>query len=254
MKHTSLWKTFICVCGAAFWLATAASAGGLSQKLADVEHQYKDGADMKQIETACLGLLKDYSSNEDKGEIYAEIPTLYLTSFGRTTEKTQRAALPVDSVIAYCQKALAYPLDPEIVVKMYFSWGLMESHKVVPRVDFPGFAKVRRPAVIAYLKGYKFLLDKNLPETRPTLDSIGERPSDTTEYANWYARAVALKQTTQLVIWRDLIQRSINSLYGYREDDVPEMKGLIFSVLGKTEIADKLVASLQTRINKRLEQ
>jgi len=242
MRVSSFWKLFLAVL--TFCLALPSFAADLTSSLADIEKQYQDGADMRQIEQSCLGLLKDYTAPEDAGRIYAEIPILFMTSYAGS-KQSQRDVLPSASAISYCQKALGYPLDSAIAAKVYLVWGLTEEKSAPYGLSSDkDFSAAAARATSAYLNGLKYLADQGVPDVKPDVSSIGEMPSDPAARNDWAKQREAVYKTRNLVDTREFYLAQIRCLYRHLAYDATTLRAQAEGVIGKSSTVDKLIASL----------
>lgn len=242
MRNSPSQKLFLAV--VLICLAVPSLAADLTASLADVERQYKNGADMKQVEQACLGLLDSYPAPSDTGKIYAEIPILYMTAYGGT-KQSQTAALSAASVISYCQTALTYPLDSATATKVYLVWGLTEEKSAPYGLSSDtDFSAASARATAAYLKGLKYLADQGVPDVKPDVSSIGETPRDPAARNEWAKQLEAVYKTRNLVDTRAFYVAQIRCLYRHMAYDAEGLRAQAEKVIGKSSTVDKLIASL----------
>ena len=213
----------------------------------------RNGAQTPFDEVEAIGakLLIEYPTESEQARTYSVLAGVYATTGQRHPQKT----------IDYCRKALALPLDPDKCLILYSYWGdaVQFAHRGVQGNEL---AAVRREAVVPYLEGLKFTLDRGVPESlgpRPTeTPSITHAPNATPEVESLRARDAGIGerhaiwlQNRWLILLRGQLVDSVVYLYSRYPFDTEELKKLTHDYVGETFLEQQIVQKTEESIQKR---
>jgi len=118
-----------------------------------------------EVEVKANKLAKIYAAPDEQGQIYAMVTQVYGQSGGSPR------------TIYWAKKALEYPLEPSIKVRMYEYWGDAtygkNSHEIRQGSD-----SAKREAALPYLLGIREVLRYSLPDAKPELPAVGRFRAD----------------------------------------------------------------------------
>ena len=157
-----------------------------------------------EVEVKAGRLAEEYTTPAEQGRIYAMVTHVY----------GQSGISP--RTIHWAKKALEYPLDPRLKLRMYVYWGdatyLKNSREIRQGV---GLAK--REAALPYLLGIREALQYSLPDAKPELPAVGlftvDPPDPALELKHRkqvQARVVALF-VQDMIELRDVLMRQVAS-------------------------------------------
>jgi hypothetical protein len=231
-------------------LAAVWGLTGLDAALAAVDRQFPGGGDPKTIEDKFLPLLKEYKTPEDAGRIYAQIT--------RTYEQSGPKAEPA-KLLAYCTKALQYPLDLLDDTKMHLTSGI-ELRRMAPKEGGAEYARARRTFVMPFLTGLKLLLDNKVPAEPPPPPLLKSYPLSpgTPDYeenlGKWRqerARYEAYLRLEDLVCTGRVLIGAIAGSYSDKPYATDELQQLATVVLKDKDMVQQLVTRTEANIKSR---
>jgi hypothetical protein len=223
----------------------------LGQRLAEIAaRRTAEESDIRKVERAYQVLLKDYSSSNAKGRIYAAIAQMY--AHGGTQQSAK--------VAKHCKKALAYRIGVQEACQLYLYWGeaLEASYRELSEEDL---AAVRKEIVLPFLKGLKLVLDNQTGRERQTLPAVGKydydgpaKDAQARELQRQHRKEMAARQKVidqnRLVEYRKIFIDRCAEVYGRRPFATDELERLARRILKNAEAVGELLAETQSRLRR----
>jgi hypothetical protein len=218
----------------------------IDRDLQTIENEYRNGCDMKQVETRCLELIKAYPAKEDQGKIYAKIPWLYNAQMANF-DQAKRGTLSRETVISYCMLALDCKPDPVTTAQTYAFWG-SSAGAAMPMPGTEEYSTARLKAAKPYLEGLQYLLEKGVPEELSSKAPEMAAPVDTTSIAAHQQQVAAHNQTQELVGYRKALTGALISIYSQPPFKTDELAKLAADIVRDKDVVSKMVAKVEENI------
>ena len=202
------------------------------------------------VESSAAEVLQLPLTAEEKAELYFELAHIYAQSGHRYPHKTAE----------YAEKALGLPLDPVRQLRLYLYWGdaLQVSEG---KVQAEALVRVRKRALMPYIKGLKISTLYELPLKAPNLPVVSRLDDDGTDIPeNHEARTLHQQQMEarkharfqiDMIECRNILMNQIIYLYSRFPFATEELEGLAKETLGDSWLAGELVVKTKEEITKR---
>jgi tetratricopeptide (TPR) repeat protein len=119
----------------------------LAGRLAAIEQANVRAADLTSFEKSCQKVIKSLPNHEDTGKVYARIVEVLVAKGSKEAQSKS---------LAYCEKAVQYPLDVGTASRLYENWGCaLDRSPVGPDERSAADYAKTRPAARCLLKFFK---------------------------------------------------------------------------------------------------
>lgn len=223
-----------------------AGAGDVKHQLAEIDQQREGlGAQVDKLEQDCLNLLKECTTPEDTGMVYAEIGFIY----------AQNGLTQPDKTSLYNEMALSYPLGISTAAQAYVFWA---DALQIKHIESTGdeFMVARGGIATVCLNGLRSILEQNLPKSRQTLPVVHrfdyDGPEDDPQYQELLRKnkeelaqreRVMLQNT--LILYRDALIEKCIYLYSREPKATDEFAQLAREILGDEEAVKELLSRIE---------
>jgi hypothetical protein len=195
--------------------------------------------EFKELDTLGQKLLAEHLDPVEQGQIYYHLAHVH----------AQSGLVHPEQVANYAKKALACPLEPLQVPRLYVYWG--DAQQVARAGE--ARASTRRWSSTIYLTGLADVLRYPMPAAAPNLPGVDRYDSDGPDdkLEQRHARQVAARSLAKfeidLVQHRNVLVQQLSSLYKDEPAELEEIRILASAVLQNAHAEERLLRAMQGR-------
>ena len=240
-RGAALGMTTIKVLALAICLSAAALARGQDSLLVDLNglDALRKGHDTpyEKVEKQGARLLEKYKDGKAQGRIYYQLAHVYAQT---GLDRPQPA-------IAHAKKALEFPLELDLELRLYCYWG--DAVQVAGRSE--ALSGPRRQAAAIYLAGLKKVLALKLPDKidEPTdVPVISDDPATQRKMAERAKRVEKARWHETMLRHRDVLTGQLVRLYSRKPYARGELEELVRASLKDAKQVEQLVEAVEIEI------
>lgn len=220
--------------------AAPSSLGDRLAQFDDLVASTKGKMSVEEFESQYLELLNTATSDDEKGQVYVSLATLYHT----------QAPSNLGKIVDYCSKAVALTVPPAAKCRMYYYWA--EAYRTRLESAEPEEApSLRVKTAELYLKGLSLVL-ANTNETKPIEPPAVGRYRYVGEQADLeiakqrhdeeIKNRERVLMMNELIKYRQIFIQSCGSLYRMPSSNIEDLKHLLQKyVPDHDEVADEIL-------------